>query len=105
MKKIYATLLLTFTLLGSTVAGTMPSTASNTARDIANALNLNEYHYLKIRNLELSRIQEVSAPNADVAAINKKYAAALLEVLGTNKQKAFEAFGKDHPSVQIAQVQ
>ncbi|KAA3436917.1 hypothetical protein [Rufibacter hautae] len=104
MKKLYAALLLTFTLLGSTVAGTLPS-ATTTARTIAEALQLNEYHYLRIRNLEVARLKEVAAPGADVAAVNKKYAAALVIVLGANQQKAFEAFGKDHPTVQIAQVQ
>ncbi|MBC3541009.1 hypothetical protein H7U12_15045 [Rufibacter sp. H-1] len=91
-------------IFGVSMADT-PQTATVTAREIANALQLNEAQYLKIRLLEQGRMKEVKEPQADVAAINKKYTAALLEVLSAEQKVAFQAFAKANPSMQIAQLQ
>ena len=103
MKTTLLTLALSFSLVGVSIADTVPS-SSAVAREIANALQLNEAAYLKIYRLENARREEVKKNKADEVAINEKFTAAILELLSPQQQKAYIAFSKENPIPQIAQT-
>ncbi|RNI21858.1 hypothetical protein [Rufibacter latericius] len=103
MKNYLLSLALFLVCTGAALADNQ-TTAIQTAREIANCLELHEAQYLKIRLLEEARLKETQTSSVEVAAINKKYTAAVLEVLNDRQKVAFQVFAKAHPSIQIAQV-
>ena len=103
MKTTLLTLALSFSLVGVSLADTVPSTSA-VAREISNALQLNEAAYLKVYKLEKARREEVKKNKADEVTINEKFTASVMELLTTDQQQAFIAFSKEHPMLQIAQT-
>ncbi|ALJ00002.1 hypothetical protein [Rufibacter tibetensis] len=103
IKSTLLTIVLSFSLLGVSLADTVPS-SSAVAREIANALQLNEAEYLKIHKLEKARREEVRKNKAEEEAINEKYMAAVMDLLTADQKKAYIAFSKEHPMPQIAQT-
>ncbi|GGK86512.1 hypothetical protein ACD591_18115 [Rufibacter glacialis] len=103
IKSTLLALVLSFSLLGVSTAQTTPS-ASAVAREIANALKLNEAEYLKVTKLENARREELKRDKSNEAAINEKFTAALLQTLNADQQKAFHAFVKENPISQLAKT-
>ncbi|WP_207431886.1 hypothetical protein [Sabulibacter ruber] len=99
MKKSVLALALFFSFAGVSLADNTPN-ATNNARQLANALKLNEAQYLQIRNLEKARLAELGKTNSDAKAINDKFTVALLEVLSKDQQEAYKSLVKMNSSTQ-----
>ncbi|MFC6999005.1 hypothetical protein [Rufibacter roseus] len=95
MKTLVLAFALALSFAGISVAGSTSNSnaaaATASARQIANALELNEAMYLKVRILELNRIEALQQGAADVDVINENYTVALLQMLTPTQQKAYRA--------------
>ncbi|MBA9079207.1 hypothetical protein [Rufibacter quisquiliarum] len=116
MKKVILAFALFVSVAGVTTANTpansSTATAVTSARELANALLLNEAQYVKVKTLEGVRIEEVKAAQASLtgdaltaslAVIQEKFNNALLLVLNPSQQKAFEALKSGQGVPAIAQ--
>ncbi|MGV3539432.1 MAG: hypothetical protein ACO1OQ_06445 [Rufibacter sp.] len=102
MKNAIIAFALLFTVAGSSLANGTSTTTSvvSTAREIANALEVNEGVYLKIKGFEKTRQAEMTIAKAAltgealtlrVSEINAAFSNAVLQVLTPAQQKMFVA--------------
>lgn len=117
MKNLILSIALLFSV--ASVSATEVSTdstntvATASARAIANALQLNEAQYMKVRSLEKAKIDEQRIAQATlsgveletkVAFITDKFTTALMQVLTCTQQKAYLMLPHTQPAQQMARV-
>ncbi|MBK0402453.1 hypothetical protein I5M27_05615 [Adhaeribacter sp. BT258] len=108
--KTMLTLLLGFALISVTplAAQDLQSQAEKETREMAGRMNLNEGEYLKIKKLNLERLEKIAALaqlreqdnrylDLRLDQIEEQYAASIFNTLNTKQYSAFVEYRKEQP--------
>jgi hypothetical protein len=102
MKNFTLAFALFLSVAGSSFAGTNTTAVISKARELTVVLELNEWQYLKVRNLMNARLEEEKAGRASMQEINEKFTAAMFDELTIPQQKSFKGYLASNTAFSLA---